>query len=335
MTQRGLDDLLEPFKGKRAWLLPLSDERGHTFANNGDLLMHRVFFDICQGFDITFTESAAEADFIAIPPNGALLDRFRAPQIVRDRLRPHGDKPVVIFPSSAQFMQVDPSMMFENRTGPTLWILREPYSHDHLAKDWGDGLAKAGVVLALDHDVVVSGARFVTEHFPHRALGRLHNRSLLVARLGVESRDIRNDSPSIDTYEARAGSSVKRTLVAVSRSLPSPAVRPARRASTFRRIQAANAEVLSAVPRPVQERFDRRARLTATDISDVSLVSFDGYRDRVVAADLVVTNRLHVAIPAALLGKETHLVDSGYHKLRGIYEHSLRHLDNITFVTRS
>lgn len=335
MTASRLGDLLAPFRGKRAWLLPLSDEQGHTFANNGDLLMHAAFFELARQHGVQFVESSHDADIIAIPPNGALLDRFRAPSIVRDRLKPHGDKPVVVFPSSAQFLNSDPSELFRNRSAPTLWILREPYSYHHLSDQWGDTLREAGVALALDHDVVISGAEYVPKYFPSDKLSHLYGPSLLVARLGVESKDIRNSTQIVESYEDRAGSPLKRSAVAASRSLPAPLVRPLRRISTFRRINDANSELLSALPRSIQSRFDRKTQVSATDISDTSLASFSEYRRRIAAAQLVVTNRLHVAIPAALLGKETYLIDSGYHKLRGIYEHSLKGMDNITFVTRS
>lgn len=335
MTGNGLESLLGPFKGQRAWLLPLSDERGHTFANNGDLLMHRIFYDICQEFGIELTDDPVGVDFVAIPPNGALLDRFRAPDIVKSRLRPFRDKPLVIFPSSAQFLQHDPSKMLEHRSAPTLWILREPYSHNHLERDWGTPLARAGVTLALDHDVVISGAKHLSKHFRHDASRHRHCTALLVGRLGVEAKDIRNNPSNVDSHEQRAGSLIKRAAVEVARSLPASALRPARRAWTLPRIYAANLETLSAAPSAVQDRFNRAARFTGTDLSDTSLASFGEYRRRITMAELVVTNRLHVAIPAALLGKETYLIDSGYHKLRGIYEHSLRDNDSITFVTRS
>lgn len=337
MNDSGLKRLLEDYRGQRGWILPLSDERGRTFANNGDLLMHRVWDDLCRDLDITLTDDPDGVDFIAVPPNGALLDRFRAPEIVRSRLRPHRDRPLVIFPSSAQFLQEDPSAMFEHRSAPTLWILREPYSYAHLEQSWGRQLAAAGVVLALDHDVVISGSRHVPKYFTPTNAGprRDHPSALLVSRLGVEARDIRNDTGPLNNHEQRAGSAIKRAAVEIARALPPAALRPARRMSTRRRIQNANRDLLLAVPRETQERFDDGAYQAATDISDTSLVSFEEYCARIAAADLVLTNRLHVAIPAALMGTETILVDSGYHKLRGIYEHSLEDLESITLVNRS
>lgn len=46
---------------------------------------------------------------------------------------------------------------------------------------------------------------------------------------------------------------------------------------------------------------------------------------------VVHTDRAHVAITAAMLGKETHVYPNNYHKLRGIYEYSLRDKPNVIF----
>lgn len=306
-------------------------------ANNGDMLMHQVLHDTCSDLGISLTSRSQEADFVAIPPNGALLDRFRAPELIRQRLQPFRDRPVVVFPSSAQFLHSDPSNIFENRSAPTIWILREPYSFEHLTTDWGERLTQAGVELTLDHDVVISGAHHVPKYFESedsRPGG--HESALLVSRLGVEAQDIRNhDKSGIESYETRAGTQLRRLIVSTARSLPPTVFRPIRKITTRSRIQSANDALLAAVPRHIQGRFDARARKSGTDISDTTLASFDEFCARIASAESVLTNRLHVAIPASLLGKETVLVDSGYHKLRGIYEHSLQDLDNLTFISRS
>lgn len=49
----------------------------------------------------------------------------------------------------------------------------------------------------------------------------------------------------------------------------------------------------------------------------------DLFLDVVSAFAVVHTDRAHVAIAAAMLGRETHVYPNAYHKLRGIYEFSL------------
>ena len=63
-------------------------------------------------------------------------------------------------------------------------------------------------------------------------------------------------------------------------------------------------------------------------------MSFEQYASAIKEANLVVTNRLHVALPSASIGNTTILIDSGYHKLRGVYERSLSKVPNIFFLER-
>lgn len=46
----------------------------------------------------------------------------------------------------------------------------------------------------------------------------------------------------------------------------------------------------------------------------------------------VHTDRTHVGVAAAMLGKRTFLHDNSYHKNRAIYEHSLADMDNVTYM---
>jgi len=48
-------------------------------------------------------------------------------------------------------------------------------------------------------------------------------------------------------------------------------------------------------------------------------------------AATVRTDRAHVSICAAMLGKETHVYPNDYHKLRGIFEYSLASMPNVVF----
>lgn len=47
--------------------------------------------------------------------------------------------------------------------------------------------------------------------------------------------------------------------------------------------------------------------------------------------NVIRTDRAHVSICAAMLGKQTHIYPNAYHKVRGIYEYSLKALPNVTF----
>ena len=60
--------------------------------------------------------------------------------------------------------------------------------------------------------------------------------------------------------------------------------------------------------------------------------SFKDFVSIIANADRVYTDRLHVAILAAILGKETLLIGNRYHKNRGVYEYSLRRFPWVSYV---
>ena len=68
------------------------------------------------------------------------------------------------------------------------------------------------------------------------------------------------------------------------------------------------------------------------DLSNVNTCSFDAFCDRIAAARVVFTTRLHAGLYAAMLGRRTFIFDGAYHKIRGIHELSLKDRANVTFV---
>jgi len=69
-------------------------------------------------------------------------------------------------------------------------------------------------------------------------------------------------------------------------------------------------------------------------IGDISLLdSFRNFVNLIEGSNKVITDRLHVAILAAILGKETVLLPNSYYKNRGVYEFSLSKYPNVKFVS--
>src|SRR5262245_16975852 len=48
--------------------------------------------------------------------------------------------------------------------------------------------------------------------------------------------------------------------------------------------------------------------------------------------EMIVTDRLHVAIAGALQGRQVKMLPNGYHKNRSVFELSMRHFQNVAFV---
>lgn len=328
----GLGALLDGYRGASAYLIPMTAADGRTLlGNNGDRIMHAVFRRILERLEIRAVADAAAADVVIVPPNGALLEVYGFPELLAQRLHGAEGVPLVIFPSSTLFPTRDPAFMFAGRTAGTLWITREKYSLDHLAGQWGPSLADAGVTLALDHDVVASGHEFVPELLGVRAGARRGGGGLLVAgRRDKEASDLRSTPGG---GSAAASPAAARSLARLAKIVPygpwyTAAVRRARRAQLT---QAAD-RLLGRLPAETRAELERAGRRRDVDLSAVQYASYDEYRRTLRSADAVVTDRLHVGLPAAILGTRVVLVEAGYHKLQGVYERSLAGLPNVELV---
>lgn len=319
--ERDLDILTSSLHGTDCHILDLDDRRGRPLGNHGDWLMYTLFRQYLDSRSVR-NVPAKVAHAILIPPNGALLDTYQAPSLIRDRLRGLPDIPVVIFPSSARFKKDDPTEMFRGRSAPVTWICREAHSLNHLESAWGAELKRARVALALGHDVVVTSHKGLPGIFPPR-----QQHGLVAGRLGVESGQV-PDTVIVPPIHRRAS-------VWVYDGIPSERIRRAIRQRITRKAQvSAAARLLDHAGPLAQASVHHYKSQIEGDVSDPTLYSRYEYVEAVAGAGAVVTNRLHVAIPAALLGKPTWLMDSGYHKLSGVYERSLSSLPNLTFVRR-
>jgi hypothetical protein len=324
-TLDGLTSALEDHRGKRAWIVPMTSADGSTaLGNNGDRIMHEVFHRILERLDIAVAASAASADLVIVPPNGALLEVYAFPELLRGRLEGAERLPLVIFPSSALFPHRDPAFMFAGRTAPTTWIARERYTFEHLADRWGGSLAGAGVTLVLDHDVVASGHEFVPELIGGTGSG---GGVLIAARRDKEASDLREAAGAAQPSWSRG------RLGRLKRAVPyGPWYTLAARAARRGELEAAASGLMARLPAGLQAELGAYRRGLHVDLSAVQYATYDQYRAALRRADAVVTNRLHVALPAAILGKRVVLVEAGYHKLQGVYEQSLAGLGNVTLV---
>lgn len=60
--------------------------------------------------------------------------------------------------------------------------------------------------------------------------------------------------------------------------------------------------------------------------------SFEEFTSTIADSKKVFTDRLHVGILSAILGKTVFLFPSSYWKNKGVYEHTLSEYDNVTFI---
>lgn len=323
-TSDGLSALLAPFRGERAYIIPLTAADGRTpLGNNGDFLMHKVFYRLLESMGITPTNDRHACDVAIVPPNGALLEIYAFPSLLKERLRGLEHLPLFIFPSSAFFPNNDPATIFEGRTAATHWVLREAPSLEHLESTWGDGLASAGVELHLDHDVVASGH----VHVPSILGGVEHGGGLLVAaRVDTEAHDISGRT-------ARAETKRPNLIRRMRRAVPyGPWYTAAARVARRDLLANAGSRMIDRLPSGLAGELAGVRNRRCVDLSATQYATFGEYLRILRSIDLVVTDRLHVALPAAVTGKSVILVEAGYHKLSGVHAQSLASLGNVRLV---
>ena len=85
-------------------------------------------------------------------------------------------------------------------------------------------------------------------------------------------------------------------------------------------------------------RTDAEAALEVSGICSIDVSRYgDKYDawpllDVVSRFETVHTDRMHVGVAAAMMGKQTFLYDNSYHKIRAVYEHSLVGLAHVTYM---
>ena len=85
-------------------------------------------------------------------------------------------------------------------------------------------------------------------------------------------------------------------------------------------------------------RTDSESALGSQKIPSIDVSRYGGRNDEwpllytISHFQEVHTDRTHVGIAAAMMGKRTFLYDNSYHKNCSIYEHSMRDLENVTFM---
>lgn len=321
---------LSPWRGCRAFIVPIADESGQLLGNNGDMLMMKVFWHILDQFSLYITDEIRNADVLIVPPNGALLQMYTFPDLLRKYIAGNDTAPIVIFPSSAHFATRDPSFIFQGRNSKTTWILRERYSFEHLRDMWGDSLSSVNCELLLDHDVVASHPEFVSGLFRHVSNGR----PLVGARKDMEQNAVSSDGDAV----------TEQGYLKILSALKSTMVRRAVKSVPYGRLytklvrivraklqKEAGARLIASLPDGVQSQF-RVEGVVHRDISSKHQATFDQYLCTIANAGPVATDRLHIALPAAILGKDVWLIEGGYHKARGVVERSLSNVPNLHLV---
>ena len=286
-------------------------------GNNGDRLILQGAYDALGKAGITPVASPLEAETIVITGGGGMIESSRRGiGGLREHLDRRPEQAVIVLPQSYKFETLDFAALFEGRSAPVTLFARERYSLEILM-----GLDfPRGVRIGLDHDLAF---RLKSGPFIDRLRGSAASKHVLI----------------VERADGEATTAARHTAIgvpAINRFVPAPL-----KIALKRRIRAAQAsrnaktsDFVRTMSRRVQELHPETASLPvfASDISDPGNTDFEGFCRSIAEAAVVVSNRLHVGVLAAMIGKPTYVLSNNYHKIAGIAAYSMGGMDNVSFV---
>jgi exopolysaccharide biosynthesis predicted pyruvyltransferase EpsI len=289
-------------------------------GNNGDELIILGAEAVFARTGAVLTADPAAAGVIIINGGGMFVEGFEQGfSKVRDYSETYPRTPLCIGPQSFHLKSNAFAAIIARRTAPTIICLREQPSEDNLLP-WIRDLDQ--VVLLRDHDLAF---QIDEDHgIFRRPLGDKH---ILI----VERRDSEHYTKTVPV-EGEPVSIRDRIRGLFPESIQRPvrflkALLFARKMTPFRQWT----EDTIARDHPELRGLPRFVR----DLSSREVATFDKFVQTICDAALVFTDRLHVGILAARLGKKTYLFEGNYHKCTGIYERSMGNYPNAVLVPRA
>lgn len=270
-------------------------------GNNGDQLILKGMREVLGRHGIIPVHSPRDADLILLNGGGAMNDLWPtgAAQVLDRYMKEHPGKEYVVGPSSYYFTKLDFRQIVGQAAGRTILFCRERISQDHLQ----NLKLPSSIHIEVSSDLAfeLEGSDFVNEQ-----IGLASDTHVLCA--------LRKDR------EGAGGVLAKTSAPWLPRRIRIPMSR-----LRDRLVARRSTDVLD----PILESLasgDATRKIVWRDVS-VS-VPFDEFCGSIRSARAVVTNRLHVAIFAALLSKDVHLIQGSYHKIRGVFEMDLAEREN-------
>lgn len=311
-------DFLESYRGGRIHHPPLVDDKGVIVGNNGDRLMVLGTDRVYRDLGIERVADPAAADLLVLGASGGMLDKFtHIPRLFQRLSQSYPDTPMCVLPSTFYY----PTRPFADDVGvrraPLAIFCRERYSYRHLTEEHR---LPPMCSVHLDRDMAFE---LESDDYVARVRAKAPRHVLIVERVDVEHVAVALSQGSKSMQLRKLAGRVlppgiKRGLYPLVRFMRSKRQTPFR--ETCERLLRERHPELVGLPRLV------------ADVSNVNTCTFDEFTNAVGEAAAIFTTRLHVAILGAMAGKPTFVFEGPYHKIRGIYEHSLAGRPGVHFV---
>lgn len=302
--------------GQRVYFQPIP-------GNFGDDLIVMGVEELAERNDLKFTSEMKNADHLLIKGGGALLDVY--PKLLtqfKDVFHSHPDIPTTLLPTSYLLHSTSMPELVGARSAPLHIYAREKVSYD-LLKDME---FEGPVSISLDHDTAfhLQDSDFLKKLESNRTPKHV----LIVERIDPEA--LRNErsftgpvpEPSLVKKLVRSlvPGKLRSKIYQVTRNKPSPPVQ-----SPFA------LEALEVVYRDYPQFKD--LPIKALDVSSSTCCkSLDEFASTIADSAVVYSTRLHVGILAAMLNIPTYVVQGVYHKISGIYDHTMSDMEHVRLL---
>lgn len=260
-------------------------------GNSGDVLLQKGLEMYLKEQGFTLTDHSLSADTILIHGGGNIDDVWYAGiQLTKDVLQGYPDKKIIIAPSTCHFSHTDFSAIVNSGTQEMHIFLREENSYLRLQNM--RLRTNVHVYVADDTAFLLEGTEYLTQ----LKRGSSNDYTLFAFRTDRESAILRFESqPHVK--------SLWQTLVRVYHRW-------------FLR-------------KFLKRELGSEYHHTKKRIVDASFTDFDTFVSYVAHAGDIYTDRLHVGILGAMLGKKVYLYKTRYDKIQGVYEQTLRFYPNV------
>ncbi len=248
----------------------------------------------------------AAAQIIVLSGGGSMADGWHGLQTLQRYGNKFPDTPLAVLPSSFHIIETDLRQLLAGRAAATWLFARERESAKLLRAVNFSGDVRIG----LDHDLAMN----LSDHPMISQRRETAGDSIVL----IVERDDWEGPTGRRRVLAPAGLEfvLERARTAVRKHLLGRWRRKQDQNSAF------NQAALTFLARKGHDLVG--TTVISSDISLAEVNDFESYLDTIAGAAVIVTTRLHVAIVAHLLSKSCYLVEGSYHKIRGVYEYSLK-----------
>jgi exopolysaccharide biosynthesis predicted pyruvyltransferase EpsI len=295
-----LAEIMEQYKYRRVFFEPVGGNHGDTLIELGS----RYFL---SQYRLDFVDQPELADLIIVNGSGSFAVELWNPGLpgLKKLAANFPALPMIVLPSSFQFFQSDFASCFCERTAPAYLFARDAASYERIAS------------LKYPSEVIPSLQCDMTFELAGSPFLETLKKSVLSKHILVIERFDR-EATTHSSYGIHVSDSLKKvTPAALTRFVKKGLHLLRRRKSGF--TSSALARLLAEFPEYTG------LPVIAEDVSSNVGFTFDQFIQLISQAAVVISNRLHAAILAAMLNKTT-IVLSGhpYGKLEACYDYSLR-----------